>query len=90
MFSLTNSTDYFLCLHLKKDIFVNIIIDIIFGPFCFFIVGAGIERLMIQNSDVVADDESAEIFDVAGNKHSDEMPSETVKQMYNASAEEIR
>jgi len=69
---------------------VEIIIDIIFGPFCSVTVGAGIERLMIQNSDGAGEDESMEIFDLAGNQHSDNMPNETVKQMYNASAEEIR
>jgi len=66
------------------------IIDNIYGPFCFVTVGAGIERLMIQNSDGAVEDESMEIFDLAGNQHSDNMPNETVKQMYNASAEEIR
>lgn len=45
---------------------------------------------MIQNSDGAGEDESMEIFDLVGNQHSDNMPSETVKQMYNASAEEIR
>lgn len=66
------------------------IIDNIYGPFCIVTVGAGIERLMIQNSDGAVEDESMEIFDLAGNQHSDNMPNETVKQMYNASAEEIR
>lgn len=61
------------------------------GVVCFFIsVGAGIERLMIQNSEVPGDDESMEIFDFVGNHHGDHVPSETVQQMYNASNEEIR
>lgn len=45
---------------------------------------------MIQNSEGTSEDESLEIFDFAGNQHGDHIPSETVKQMYNASAEEIR
>lgn len=53
-------------------------------------VGAGIERLMIQNSEAMGEDESLEIFDYVGNQHGDHLPSETVRQMYNASAEEIR
>lgn len=53
-------------------------------------VGAGIERLMIQNNEGAGEDESLEIFDYVGNQHSDHLPSETVQQMYNASAEEIR
>lgn len=64
---------------------------LLYGPiFSFVSVGAGIERLMIQNSDGAGEDESMEIFDLVGNQHDDTMPSETVKQMYNASAEEIR
>jgi hypothetical protein len=55
--------------------------------FFFYSVGAGIERLMIQNNDGAGEDES---LDFMGNQHSDHLPSETVKQMYNASAEEIR
>lgn len=54
--------------------------------FC-YLVGAGIERLMIQNNEVAGEDESV---DLMGNQHGDHLPSETVKQMYNASAEEIR
>lgn len=54
------------------------------------LVGAGIERLMIQNSEGTGEDESSEIFDFMGNQHGDHLPSETVRQMYNASAEEIR
>lgn len=57
---------------------------------CLVTVGAGIERLMIQNSEAMGEDESLEIFDYVGNQHGDHLPSETVKQMYNASAEEIR
>lgn len=55
--------------------------------FLFYLVGAGIERLMIQNNDGAGEDES---LDFMGNQHGDHLPSETVKQMYNASAEEIR
>lgn len=45
---------------------------------------------MIQNSEGTGEDESLEIFDFLGNPHDDHLPIETVKQMYNASAEEIR
>lgn len=57
--------------------------------FCLITVGAGIERLMIQNNEGTGEDESLEIFDYVGNQHSN-LPSETVQQMYNAAAEEIR
>lgn len=63
---------------------------ILTGFFFLVSVGAGIERLMIHNSEVVGEDESMEIFDLVGNQHGNHLPSETVKQMYNASAEEIR
>jgi len=61
-----------------------------FCPIYLISVGAGIERLMIQNSDASSEDESMEIFDFVGNPHGDHLPSETVQQMYNASAREIR
>lgn len=53
-------------------------------------VGASIERLIIQNNESQGEDESMEIFDYVGNQHGDHLPNETVRQMYNASAEEIR
>jgi len=53
-------------------------------------VGAGIERLMIQNIEGTNEDESSEIFDVVGNQHGNHLPNETVQQMYNAPVEEIR
>lgn len=59
------------------------------AQFIFVSVGAGIERLMIQNSEGTGEDESLEIYDFM-NQNDDHLPIDTVKQMYNASAEEIR
>lgn len=85
-------------LHYWYDIaqVTNIIIFVIYNSktcclFYFVVsVGAGIERLMIQNSEGASEDDSMELLDFVRNQHGDHLPSETIQQIYNASAEEIR
>lgn len=45
---------------------------------------------MIQNSEGASEGDSMELLDFVGNQHGDHLPNETVQQLYNASAEEIR